>query len=140
MLATVTPSHSRIERPADQFSFSAVLRLVKESSAASRFVQSDTSPGFEAGSGTAVPLEHWSTNADDAAQDGNPKDAISLSLTSISAAGMHPVRLLLLSRKCLRLLRLPKSDGISPLRWLCESVKSVKLVRSPISTGIEPVS
>ncbi len=141
VLATVTRSHSRIERSADQFStVLPFVPLVKESSAASRFVQSTTSPGLEAGSGTVVPLKHWSTNADDAAQDGNPNDAKSLFSTSNSAAGMHPVRSLPPSRNRVRLVRLPNSDGISPVSWLLLRFNCVRLVRLRNSNGILPSS
>ncbi len=53
-LSTLTPSHSRIGRLADQFS--TEMPFVNASRAASRFAQSDTSPGLDCGCGTAPPL------------------------------------------------------------------------------------
>ncbi len=58
LLRTVTPLHSWIDRFADQFATEPP--FVSAPCAASKFAQSATSPGFDSGSGTAIPLEQAS--------------------------------------------------------------------------------
>ena len=73
-------------------------------------------------------------------QNGSPNCPKSLSGTSRSPAGMHPVNWLRWRSSHHRLVRLPNSAGISPVNWFPWSQRDCRLARLPNSAGISPVN
>ena len=128
--ASVTPSQLAIATVLAQFN---VPFGSKASAAFNNASQSAINPTSVVEPGTAAVPEH--TDCAGTVHSGRPKPLRKL----LRAGGIHPVKLLPVRPRVVRLVRLPNSAGIDPDKPLPDRSRVVRLVRLPNSAGMVPL-